>query len=70
MLLYIRISGFTPIVLSLKESKLRAHHCVEIANEYYSKLYDGKPPSPLRPQKIIHFMNGDKLLIFNREESM
>ncbi|KAG2373409.1 hypothetical protein C9374_012148 [Naegleria lovaniensis] len=69
MLLYIRISGFTPIVLNLKESDLRPQHCVEIVNEYYSKLYDGKPPSPLRPHKIITFANNDKLLVFNREET-
>ncbi|KAL9658691.1 hypothetical protein ABK040_005847 [Willaertia magna] len=69
MKLYIKIPGFTPIVLRLKESKLQIHHCIEVANEYYGKLFNGNPPVPLYIQKVINFNNGDKLLIFYREET-
>lgn len=68
MKLYILIDGISPFVLRL--NILKNHHYLQIATQYYSELYDGKPPGPIFLIKAIHFANGDKWLYFKRRATL
>uniref|UniRef100_A0A7S1KRQ2 Ras-GEF domain-containing protein n=1 Tax=Percolomonas cosmopolitus TaxID=63605 RepID=A0A7S1KRQ2_9EUKA len=65
---YVLIDGISPFILNL--NILKNHHYLQIATQYYSELYDGKPPGPIFLSKAIHFGNGDKWFYFKRRATL